>query len=198
MILTRHPKYHSYFIDGQPAPSVTQIVKAAGLAPDFDQIDPAVLEKARARGIAVHAICEAIDKGQTPEVTDETAPYRDAYVKFVYESGAETERAEAEVYHPSYLYAGTYDWRGRVGGERAIIDRKATYTIHHQAVAVQCAAYRGAHNALHPDEPCPNIFSLHLRRDGTYRLHPYDADEAWSIFLAALSIYRFKKRVGKP
>lgn len=197
MILTRHPKFHSYQIDGQNVPSVTAIIKAAGLTPDYDQIDPVVLERARQRGIACHAMAEAIDKGKPVEVTEETAPYRDAYVRFIYDSGAQTEGTEEAIYHPSYLYAGTFDWIGRIGGERAIVDRKFTFTVHHQAVSVQCAAYRACWNALNPQAPCAKIFSLHLRRDGSYRLQEYEADEAWQIFLAALAIFRFKRKAGR-
>lgn len=198
MILTRHPRHHGYLLSGQPIPSVSAILKAAGLSPQYADVEPAVLEKARNRGIAVHAACEALDKDESPPpLTDELKPYVNAYVQFRYDAGFTVIETEQALYHPQLLYAGTPDVVGTLNKVRALVDRKATYEINHTAVSVQAAAYRGAWNAQRPDQSVTNIYALHLRRDGTYRLHRYDADEAWQIFMAALAIFRFKKRARK-
>ena len=198
MILSRNGTTKGYLLDGQPVPSVSAILRSAGLAPEYGHVEPEVLERARVRGVRVHEIADALDRDEPiGPVTEELAPYRDAYVQFRYQTAFEVLATEAAVHHPHYLYAGTYDSRGRLNGHHVLIDRKATAEIHPVAVSTQLAAYRGAWNVLHPDDAVEAIFSLHLRRDGTYRLAEYDADDAWRVFQAALEIYRYKARHRK-
>lgn len=173
-------------------------MRAAGLAPEYADIPPAVLERARNRGIAVHAACEAMDKDEPlPPLTDEVKPYVNAYTQFRYDTGLAVIATEEPLHHPHLLYGGIPDLIGTLNKSNAVLDRKSTVDVNHTAVSVQTAAYRGAWNALHPTQPAQDTYALHLRRDGTYRLHRYDADEAWSIFMAALSIWRFKRRQRK-
>lgn len=193
-VLVKHPSRHEYLLDGEPVPSVTEVITVAGLGVDYAGIDPVVLEKARHRGTRVHEVCEQIDRGQQPAVEDEIAPYRDAYLRFLADSQAQCHDTEARVYHPEHRYAGTYDWRGVLAGKLTILDRKATATMAHASTAAQAAGYLHAHNAICPDAICEQIGSLHLRRDGTYRLRVYELNDAWAAFLAALTVYRYRKR----
>lgn len=45
---------HGYFLEGKRVPSVTTLLKEGGIAPDYSSVDPAILERARRRGEAIH------------------------------------------------------------------------------------------------------------------------------------------------
>lgn len=67
-ILTKTPlvfseEDHGYMLYGKKVPSVSAILKEAGISPDFSGVAPEVLERARARGEAVHLqVAEALRK----------------------------------------------------------------------------------------------------------------------------------------
>jgi hypothetical protein len=194
-------------------PSVTRILRAAGLAPDYGDVPEAILERARQRGRMVHAVCEwqdggsvgpepsldaALDPGDVLAINrEEVAPYAVAYSRFLAESGAEAVAVEEALVHPDLRYSGRPDWVGRIrsaSAERvvlAVMDRKATADIHHGSVAAQCAGYAMAYEALHGGA-VDAIYSLHLRKDGTYRLRSYEMGSAREAFRAALTVYRYK------
>lgn len=62
---TYNPEAHVYTLDGFPVPSVTDVLSAAGLTPDWDalRLDPFYLE----RGKAVHRAIELRLKGELEE-----------------------------------------------------------------------------------------------------------------------------------
>lgn len=182
-----------YEVDGKSLPSVTTILRSAGLAPDYRAIDPAVLATAAQRGIDVHAACEAIDKGLPADAGTERdfGPYLAAYRQFLVDTGATLAACEELVHHPEMGYAGTFDWGGYIGGRLMLVDRKVTAEIHHTYVAPQCAAYAKAWDAC-AGGVVAGIASLHLRRDGTYRFREYDYALAWSAFESAVGVYRYK------
>lgn len=186
---------HTYQLDGVPVPSVTSVLRAAGLATDYSQIDPAVLERARQRGNAVHELADRLDRGEPPDpfVADELRGYQDSYLHWLTDSGYTPIASEVAVSHPTLFYAGRCDAVGWIGGVRTVIDRKSTAAIDHAQVSVQCAAYALAWDAMRPGEPVASIAALHLRRDGLYRLHPYNLQQASQIWRYALEIYRWKR-----
>lgn len=49
---------HEYTVDGKIVPSVTQVLKTNGLAPDYSHIPPSTLEKAAERGTLIHKAIE--------------------------------------------------------------------------------------------------------------------------------------------
>ena len=67
--LTFDEARHVSHWDGQWVFSVSKVLRDSGLAPDFAGIDPAVLEKARNRGIAVHELTDAVERGEHPTPT---------------------------------------------------------------------------------------------------------------------------------
>src|SRR5262249_15743229 len=44
---------HMYRVDGVAVPSVTELLEAAGISPDYSKVNPAVLRHARLRGLHV-------------------------------------------------------------------------------------------------------------------------------------------------
>jgi hypothetical protein len=190
---------HTYQLEpsGMILPSVSKILRESGLAPDLSQIPPAILETARRRGIAVHAIAEVIDGGGDPDIEPGLEPYADAYRLFLRESGYRPEKTEHMVYHPELLYAGRLDSGGWMNQQRFIIDRKATADMDRVATPVQLAAYTGAYLAMTPGEHVEMMAGLHLRRDGTYRLHVWDFESYWETWQAPVKIYRHKRQHRK-
>lgn len=186
---------HWYYYEGVRLPSVTTILKACGLATNFSTVPPDVLERARQRGVAVHSMCEAIDKGESiPSDLGQFDGYASAYRSFVADSSYRSIAVEVTLHHPRLRYAGRCDKVGWLNGVRALIDAKSSRTMDHKYTAVQCAAYRGAWNAMNPTEQIGRIAGLQLRPDGQYALTEYDAEEAWKIFLHGWELYLWKTR----
>ncbi|HKF98926.1 MAG TPA: hypothetical protein VKB20_11750, partial [Steroidobacteraceae bacterium] len=60
-VLTFEQDGHVYRVDGVRVPSVTELLEAAGVTPDYRKVHPAVLQHARLRGIHVDACCDLDD-----------------------------------------------------------------------------------------------------------------------------------------
>lgn len=195
--LTFDDERHFYALDGLPLPSVTSIVKAAGLGTDYSNVPPEILEKARRRGIWLHDAYERIARGEdVGETPPDYAGYVDGCRRFVDDTHYQCIRAEQSVYHPQWLYAGRYDQKGWLAGERTGVDFKNVAQVDHVYTAVQLAAYREADAKIFPDEEMTRIAAVQLFPNGTYRLHEYDYAEPWRIFCYALAIKRFKQKRG--
>lgn len=178
---------------GAMFPRVTDILDAAGLGPDLSRVSPAVLEAARMRGHAVHALIEADAYGYLDQaaVTDEVAPYFAAYKRFMKESGHDAVASEFEVVHDVLRYVGHPDRLGWLVGVRMILDWKTGDTVEIRSAARQLAAYRLAWNHMHPAQPVEALAVVQLRSDATYRFHEIEIGErerAERVFLAALTV----------
>src|SRR5512139_331899 len=184
------PVRHRYTLDGVYLPSVSRILRNAGLMVPPATIPPDVLERARTRGQGVHSICEAIDRDEVVEIPDELGGYAEAYLQFRRDSRIEVVRTEQIRYHPTLLYAGTPDLECVLNGEMAIIDRKATYALPDD-VDAQLAAYESMARAMDGCAGC-NLFALHLKRNGTYVLQPYEQSVGWRKFWNALERWRLQ------
>jgi hypothetical protein len=180
---------HTYRLAGRRLPSVTEIL---GILVDFSDVPPAVLENARRRGEQVHAMIDLDNREQLDEssVTDELAPYLEAWRRFLSESGAVVISSELRVYHAKLGYAGTadllLDWNGRY----VLPDIKATSVVP-KTVGVQTAAYAAAYHEMHggrgrrPERAC-----IHLK-DGKHQVH-WRRDQAdYQMFVSCLNVYRF-------
>lgn len=197
MSVTFDVEHHLYAIDGVRVPSVSAILRSAGLVGDYSQIPSDILERARARGVAVHSACEAIDRGAEPDgVSAEVSGYVAGYRRFLRETQFDALATEEIVAHREYRYAGRFDAFGWLGGLRTMIDRKAVARIDHVATSVQLAAYSCARDYMHPESPVEQIAALHLRPDGGYVLHLEDQSHALDVWHAALQIYGYKKLHG--
>jgi hypothetical protein len=176
-------------------PRVTHILETVGLGPDFGGIPPAVLEKARARGSAVHAAIEAHAYGylEPAMLTPTVAPYFSAYQKFLAESAHEATCSEIEVVHPAWQYVGHPDRIGWLMQRRALLDWKTAETVDVRCATLQLAAYRMAWNAMHPAEPIDLTAVVQFKRDGTYRFHDVNARAVEQVFLAAVTVYRARE-----
>lgn len=103
-MLTFQEEGHKYFWGGNQIPSVTQILKMAGLS------NGVVDEVAAMRGKMVHSACEFYDEGDLDEAQLDPliVPYLEGWKQFRKDTGLKMELIEKKLY--SYLgFAGTID-----------------------------------------------------------------------------------------
>lgn len=113
---------HFGWIDGQPAMSVTDILRHHGF------IDPTwYTEESRSRGTVVHAVTAGLDQGMTFNWAD-LDPKLHGYVKswlaFKAKTPIEILDVETTAYHPLYLFWGTRDIRFMLNGHEYLADKK--------------------------------------------------------------------------
>jgi hypothetical protein len=99
---------HTFTANGQTLPSVTQVLRANGMTPEFyTRIDPWYLE----RGKLIHLATEYDDRGTLDEDTvDEVVrPYLDAYRTFRADYRGQITGIEKRMWHPQLGYAGIID-----------------------------------------------------------------------------------------
>lgn len=199
---------HTYLLDGHEIPSVTQIMKVAGI------IDGSFYnDVGRLRGSAVHLATQYLDEGElNPEngaldwasLDAEITPYVHAYVRFKQESGFVPEMIEKRVLHtrdvgkpPCIAYAGTLDRTGHFpctgspSGSYAILDIK-TGSIPKWA-GIQLAAY--AH-ALPPEIPIRR-FALQLKNTGKYKLQEFKDTDDYMAFYGACHIVQGQRLINQ-
>lgn len=187
---------HRYTLDGAELPSVTKILD--DVFDEYRSIDQDTLRRAQERGTAVHKACELYDleKLDLTTVDDSIAPYLESYIKFISDSKFEHHAVEQKVVSRKYGYAGTLDRLGVLGKSkrRCQIDLKSAVSVS-RSVGPQTAAYEQAareENWIEPKE-IMDRYALQLRADGGYRLLPSKSPADFSVFLSALTIYKFKR-----
>ena len=192
-MLTFDEKLHQYTVDGRVLPSVTSILSPLM---NFSGIDPAVLERARRLGTAVHTLTELHDKDDLDMDTlpPELAPYLSAWQRFRAECDFVPDTIECRLHHPGLAFAGTSDRTGVVRGARAVIDIKKMATLG-PVIGLQLAAYREMHNLL--GHAITHRYALGLRVDGTYRLEPYTDPTDFAVFVSLLNIKNWRIKHGQ-
>lgn len=100
---------HTYTVDGEEFPSVSEISRFASREV-YGEVSQFNLDNACSRGSAVHKATEILDKYGKCECDEDIAPYIQAYVQFRKDFGikdyAHIEKALA---HEELKYAGTID-----------------------------------------------------------------------------------------
>lgn len=189
-ILEFNEELHQYKLDGRIIPSVTTILSPLV---DFSKIPVATLERKRMLGTALHKCIELhyLDDLDTSTIHEDVAPYFNAFLKFLSESGFKVEKSEMRVFSKTYGYAGTLDLIGTLNKERVLIDTKSVAMLG-QSVGPQLAGYKQAYEELNPKLKIAKRFALQLKPDGTYRLPEYNDRRDFEVFKSCLSIYNWK------
>lgn len=192
---------HTYRVGGRVLPSVTQIIKPIG--PDLYAIPPAVLERKRALGTAVHLACELDDCADLDDsATDhEVMRYVRAWRLFIVQMEVTMLLTEYRAHCISMGYAGTIDrlailrTHGAEGGRAPwVIDIK-TAEDPHPAYGVQMAGYSLLLRDSGPVAAPLRRGTVHLYPDGTYRLVPFANPNDEPAFRALLAIHAWKESV---
>lgn len=182
--LSFDPEMHRFQLDGRPVPSVTQVLKGAGLIDDrwFS-------EYTANRGQQVHLACQLYDENDLDEETLDPvlAGYLEGWKRFRAETGVEITLIERHVYSVCLQYAGILDRCGFINEESTIIDIKSGAVP--WWVGAQMSAYQ---NTLDP--PPKNRLAVQLTPEGKYNLHWFKDRHDWHIFKCCLEIEHLKRR----
>lgn len=204
---------HVYELDGVRVPSVTGILRSAGLV-DFSQIPSAILRGARDRGTKVHQAIHFFNEhdldvewfcAEFPSY----AGYLQSWIRLMDSGRLQTTLCEHRVASRRYQFAGTIDWLGCFDGEAALIDF-ATGDPEDCAKDLQTAAYVVAAKEWAAAEdteiplrqfltayPFVTRYSIRLKKDGSLPTpEPYRDGRHGQQFLAlvfAQQIVRARK-----
>lgn len=184
---------HIYRYEGNIVPSVTQILRQAGLI-DFSKVNPAVLEASMKFGTAVHLACEYHDKGILDEnkLDVNLKPYLYAWMKFKKDFNIKIEAAEEFVYSPKYEYAGKLDRRVIIR-KRAVLDIKTSEEIY-PANAIQLMGYLEAYNeGKKIQDKIQQRFIVMLSNDANYKLEEFTKLSDRVVWYSAVNIAKFRK-----
>jgi hypothetical protein len=191
-MLTFDEAAHRYYYDGREVHGVTSVLKLLG---EYEGVPMSMLEYASERGRAVHKATELLDQDDLDwgSLSDELIPYVAAWDKFKSESKVEILKAEWQIYHPVYGYAGMPDREVIIKKKRGVLDIKTSAQLM-PSVGPQTAAYlNGGNVGREKTELMKYRWACHLRNDGTYRLHPLIDTTDWPTFLSCLSITNWRK-----
>lgn len=196
MLLEFDPVLHQYSADGVLIPSVSEILRSAGLA-DYSSVPENILERAADRGKKVHEACHYFDQDDLdPETLDKKiAPYVAAWRAFRLHCDGTLAITGIEEMHLGELndlrFGMTVDRLAQFEGCRAILDIKTGSEIykHH---AIQLAGYAiGLESRGSAIQRVSNYRRLivHLRRNATYQIHECTDDHDADVFAEALANY---------
>jgi len=191
--------------DGRDVPHVTHILKAVGVALDFDglrqDLGPRVAERIdfrRELGTVVHTDLHSFDDRDlvVATVDDRVKPYIEAWGVFRQQLKLTPIVRERRVLNLTYNYTGILDgiFHQNGTGKRILIDVK----IGDPAAAgahLQTAAYEAAYLAEHPDFTIDQRWAVRLCPELAipYRITNYsDRRDAWrdfQKFQACLTVY---------
>ena len=181
---------HEYHLDGALIPSVTQVLKEAGLI-SFEGIDPALLEFAQARGKAVHAAIHFLDEGDLlwASVNPLIEGYIRAYEFFKETVGFVVEQSERQVFNPTFRFAGTLDCLGSIRGRgsKILVDLKTSPVM--PWVGLQLAGYDLCLDRTVSRER----WAVHLSGDGKFYISEFRDRSDQQIFLSALAVANWRR-----
>lgn len=180
---------HRYYLGERELPSVTAVLKEAGLVDDRW-----FTEEARLRGTYVHLACHLIDDDDlAPDSLDPALdPYIAAYTRFLELTKPEWVYVEHRICDVAQGYAGTLDRAGTftINGHKTLIDIKSGSVP--PWVGPQTAAYR----RCLPEPHTWKRAALQLKADGSFTLHELTDRRDEAVFLAALTVVQFKRAQG--
>lgn len=193
-ILQFFGKDHIYLLDGEQIPCVSDLCRF--LHREIYKETPVwQMEAAAERGTKVHAATEALDLTGRAEIDEELLPYLQAYVQFRKEHEVSWELIEHSTYHPAHRFAGTVDRYGILDGFRTLVDIKTTYKVYKPLCSASLNLYRLMLEAH--EKGVERLAILHLRKDGTYKLIPFDLDDKLPMALITLHTALQKKKRRK-
>lgn len=126
---------HEYTLDGKKLLSVTQLMQKYGLAPDYSNVNQAVLEAKANYGKYVHEEIEKWIKEREIGLSTELINF----VKYIKETNTSVIESEYKVWND--VVAGTIDLITNRNNQPIIADIKTTSVIHKEPVSWQLSIY---------------------------------------------------------
>lgn len=186
---------HRYTLDGEDLPSVSELCRFLSRE-IYGTVAQYTLDAAADRGTRVHKLCEVLDLYGKADVPDDLLPYVQAYLQFRRDHNVVWDKVEHAAHHPIDRYAGTIDRAGLVDGKRAIVDLKTSAVVQRPLALAQLNLYRRMleHDS---DWQAEALYILQLKKDGSYKLIPFDRDDALPAALLKLHRTLQKKPRGR-
>lgn len=187
---------HIYRIGEEVLPSVTTLMKP--LSDGFyKSVNETVLQKAAARGTAVHNAAENWIKFGIEDIPGEFQGYFNAFRDWWDKHKPIVVGSELRLYHKLLRYAGTGDLVCIIGEELWIIDYKSTSVLSEMLVRVQLEAYAKALESH--GVKAARKGALHLRKDGSWDFPSFPAGDsaAWRVFGGLKTIHDYTKSYDK-
>jgi hypothetical protein len=179
---------HIYQLDGQVIPSVSELCSPLSKS-IYQEVPKWQMEAAADRGTAVHKATQQLDAAGTADIDAEYLPYLLAYMRFLQEHSVSWSLTEQPMYHKEFLFAGTPDRYGYVDGKATLVDFKTSSNVHKPLCRAQLNFY--ALMIFERGLPVDQMMILHLKRDGYYKIVPFEIDT--SLVMALLTIYNALK-----
>lgn len=181
---------HQYKENGVIIPSVTQVIKEAGLI-NLDWVEPELLRLKADLGKKVHLATELYDNNTID--LDELHPtlklYLNGWIKFREDYDFSPTEIELQLYHKLYKYAGRIDRVGNIGKDKVLIDIKSG--THQKTNAIQTAGYELLYNQ---DKKKPGQIKkrliVYLSESG-YKVEENKNPNDKNVFLSALTITNY-------
>lgn len=123
---------HTYYKNGHVLPSVTQILQALGISPDYSKADQEYLNYCAAKGTAAHEAIELLCKNELDESTlhPDVKPYVESFKKWFMTKEADGIKFEgSEIRLDNGVYAGTVDAIWIKGGLKHVVEYKTSSVI---------------------------------------------------------------------
>lgn len=129
-------KTHTYTNGNKVLISTTQLLKLAGISPNYEFVNETTLSKAAEKGSLVHKEIENYCKEGIIGFTEEV----EQFIKHLNSNNYEVIASELLVHND--LVAGTVDLIIKKGEKVILVDIKTTSTIHTEAVSWQTSIYK--------------------------------------------------------
>lgn len=192
-MLTFDETKHQYKFDGVVIPSVTQVIKDAGLV-NLDWISKELLEAKADLGTKVHTTTELYDAGvlNMDELHPTLKSYLDSWIKFRQDYDFTPIEIELEGFHPIYRYAGRIDRIGSMKKCPLVLADIKSGTVQ-KTHAIQTAGYEELYNyGKKRSEQIKKRLAVYLSPEG-YKVKEYNSQTDKSVFLSCLTISNYKR-----
>lgn len=127
---------HTYTFDGKVLISTTQLMRKHNLSPNYDMVNPEVLQAKAKKGTLIHKEIENFIKENQLGFTDELYEFQ----KYVKAHNLTSIKSETMVCND--IVAGTIDLMFMENERPIIADIKTTSVVHKEAVSWQLSIYR--------------------------------------------------------
>ncbi len=178
------------------------MIRVTSVLPFDPKCDPETLEAASQRGTAVHKACEIWDRHKffgEPELDMNTVdpvvlPYLEGWWKFLDETGFVPTHIEYPVTSERYGYVGQPDRFGIFPDKRlSQIEIKTGVKVAPDTWGLQTSAYDHAFCEMEGLKDSPYERKVvQLDKEGKYKVHTYDDPHDLTVFLAFLTIHKWK------
>ena len=197
---------HAYMLDGAQAPSVTQVIAAAGLI-QLDHIPSFILDQAKARGTAVHQLVHYDNEGDLDEssIDPRWRGYLEGWRAYRTERQATILLCEHRLASRRHQVAGTLDCLCTIAGEGWLLDfatgdpadvAKDLQTAAYLGLALEWAAEDPVLDATLRQHPHWRRGAVRLLADGSFRMVEYRERRDYPNFLTLAAAYHLRVARG--